>query len=286
MEIDLSIPTEALRPDFNIACIQYEPVIGRVDANLAAMEARIREAHANGASLAVLPELADTGYVFESREELARLAAPIPDGLSAQRLIALAQELGVHIVCGLAERDGDLFYNSAILCGPSGYIGKFRKLHLWNREKLFFEPGDLGLPVFDTALGPIGLAICYDGWFPETFRQLGLKGVELVCVPTNWVPITGHDGGDMPMANILHQAAAHSNAIYIACADRIGTERGQPFIGSSIIVGPNGRLLAGPASRTGDAILMATVSPGIAVQSRIVSERNDVINDRRPDVYG
>ena len=256
------------RPAIKVACIQFEPVFGDVGANLATMEARIRAAHAQGASVMILPELADTGYVFHDVDELSLHAGPIPAGHSAQHLVALAKELKLHIVSGLAERDGKTFFNSAILCGPQGYIGKFRKLHLWNLEKLYFQPGDLGLPVFDTAIGKLGVAICYDGWFPETFRQLALQGAELVCIPTNWVPMPGQTREMEPMANILHKAAAHSNALYIACADRIGTERGQPFIGSSLIVGPTGRPLAGPASYDGDETLIAEVTLDAVAQSR------------------
>jgi predicted amidohydrolase len=285
LEEALAGKTEA-RSAIKIACVQFEPVIGDVTGNLDQMEKRIRAAHADGASVIVLPELADSGYVFTDIEEVGRLASPLPDGKSSQRLIALAKALGVHIVSGLAERDGDSFFNSAILCGPQGYIGKFRKLHLWNREKLYFKPGDLGLPVFDTGIGKIGLAICYDGWFPEIFRQLALKGAELVCIPTNWVPMPGQDSSLEPMANILHKAAAHSNAIYIACADRVGIERGQPFIGASLIIGPTGRTVAGPAGYDTEEILSATISLGDLKTSRTLSELNDVINDRRPDVYG
>lgn len=274
------------RPAIRIACVQFEPVIGDVAGNLDQMEKRIRAAHAEGAAVIVLPELADSGYVFNDAEEVGRLSSPIPDGKSAQRLITLAKALGVHIVSGLAERDGDTFFNSAILCGPQGYIGKFRKLHLWNREKLYFKPGNLGLPVFDTGIGKIGIAICYDGWFPEIFRQMTLKGAELICIPTNWVPMPGQDNASEPMANILHKAAAHSNAIYIACADRVGVERGQPFIGASLIIGPTGRTVAGPAGYDTEEILSATISLGDLKTSRTLSELNDVINDRRPDVYG
>ncbi|WP_290898337.1 nitrilase family protein [Hoeflea sp.] len=268
-----------------IACIQFEPVIGTPVANLAAMEDRIRQAHAVGAKLIVLPELADSGYVFNSSEELDSLAAPIPDGRSARRLCAIARELGVFIVSGLAEVAGGRFYNSAIFCGPDGYIGTYRKLHLWNRENLFFEKGDLGLPVFDTPLGRIGMAICYDGWFPETFRQLALKGAEIVCVPTNWVPMPGQNPETEAMANILHQAAAHSNGLYIACADRVGTERGQPFIGQSLIVDATGWPLAGPASRQDEAILYATITPTQLPEKRKLNEFNDIFGDRRADVY-
>ena len=268
-----------------VACIQFGPTIGATDDNLAAMERLIRQAQRAGASIIVLPELADTGYMFETSEELAGLASSIPEGRSTQRLCLLAKELNVYIVSGLGEKDGDRFFNSAILCGPAGYIGKYRKLHLWDRENLFFHKGDLGLPIFETSFGTIGIAICYDGWFPETFRQLALKGAGLICVPTNWVPMPGHSEHVEAISNILHKAAAHSNGLYIACADRIGCERGQPFIGQSLIVGPNGLSLAGPASRNGEEILIASVSLSNLKQQRVLNAFNDVLGDRRGDVY-
>lgn len=273
------------RQAVTVACLQFEPQFGQVEANLAEIGRLAREAAARGAKILVLPELADTGYVFESAAELERLAAPIPDGRPSRHLIALAAELGVHIASGLCEKAGDGFYNSAIFCGPEGYLGTFRKLHLWNAEKLFFRPGDLGLPVFDAAYGKVGVAICYDGWFPETFRGLVAAGAELICVPTNWVPMPDQPAGAEPMANILHKAAAHSNGVAIACADRVGIERGQPFLGCSLIVGPRGWPLAGPASATDPEILIAEVIFGDTENQRRVSERNDVWEDRRTDLY-
>lgn len=268
-----------------VACLQFEPQFGEVEANLAEIDRLARAAAAKGAKILVLPELADTGYVFQSAAELERLAAPIPEGRAARHLIALAAELGVHIASGLCEKAKEGFYNSAIFCGPEGYLGTFRKLHLWNAEKLFFRPGDLGLPVFDTAYGKIGVAICYDGWFPETFRGLVAAGAELICVPTNWVPMPDQPAGAEPMANILHKAAAHSNGVAIACADRVGVERGQPFLGCSLIVGPRGWPLAGPASATDPEILTAEVIFGDTENQRRVSERNNVWEDRRTDLY-
>jgi predicted amidohydrolase len=278
--------TNPFRSTINVACIQFEPAIGEVGANLTAMEKLIRRAHAYGASIIVLPELADTGYVFNTVAELATLARPIPAGPSTQWLCQLAQELALYIVCGLAERDGDSFFNSAVLCGPKGFIGKYRKLHLWNRENLFFQKGNLGSPVFETEFGKIGIAICYDGWFPETFRQLVMQGAGLICVPTNWVPMAGHGEQPEAMANILLKAAAHSSAVYIASANRIGTERGQHFIGQSLIVGPDGWPIAGPASQRDEEILSAPVSLGGLEQKRILNEFNNVLGDRREDVYG
>ncbi len=286
MHLGTTLQHDVTSASVTIASIQYEPVFGAVDANLDAMEELIRAAAAQGATIAVLPELADSGYVFADREELDAVADAVPGGRSARRLIALAQELSIHVASGLAERDGERFYNTALLCGPQGFIGKYRKLHLWNREKLFFEPGDLGLPVFETPVGPLGLAICYDGWFPETFREMALAGVQLVLVPTNWVPMAGQGEADEPIANTLIKAAAHSNGIYIAAADRVGIERGQPFIGRSLIVGPNGLTLAGPASASDRQLILATAQLGMVESYRSLNQFNNVLDDRRTDIYG
>ena len=155
----------------------------------------------------------------------------------------------------------------------------------WAAENLFFEPGDLGFPVFKTPIGRIGVAICYDGWFPETFRLQALQGADVVCVPTNWVPIPGQEAGRPAMANILHQAAAHSNSLFIACADRVGTERGQPFEGQSVIVNCTGWLVAGPASRDREEIIYGRVDLADARRKRNWNEFNQVLRDRRTDVY-
>ncbi len=149
---------------------------------------------------------------------------------------------------------------------------------------MFFRKGDLGFPVFATALGRIGIAICYDGWFPETFRQLALAGAEIVCIPTNWVPMPNQPAGEAAMANTLHRAAAHSNGIFIACADRVGVERGQPFEGQSLIIGPKGWTLAGPASREAPETVSAVIDLAEAGHKDL-NEFNSVLGDRRTDLY-
>ena len=276
----------ASRQPFTVACIQFEPRIGERQSNLDAMEARIRLAADEGARLVVLPELADSGYVFRNVQELAELAQPIPQGESAQRLCSLAAELNILIVSGLAEIDSGQFFNAAILCGPGGYVGAYRKVHLWDRENLVFTPGNLGLPVFDTPLGRIGMAICYDGWFPETFRLLADAGAELVCIPTNWVPMPGQEPRDEAMSNTLHKAAAHSNGLFIACADRVGIEREQPFIGQSLIIDARGFPIAGPAGWEEEEILYAEVDLSDVEKNRQFNEHNNILGDRRKDLYG
>ena len=271
---------------FLLASIQFQPKVGEREQNLAAIERLVTSAVNQGAHFVVLPELAVSGYVFADATELKQMAGPVPGGKSALRLIELARDLGIHLVTGIAEQDGENVYNTALLCGPDGYIGKYRKLHLWNAENDLFNKGDLGFPVFETGLGRIGLAICYDGWFPETYRELALAGAELVCVPTNWVPMAGAEAQADAMANILTKAAAHSNGIYIACADRIGEERGQPFIGRSLIVGPDGWPLAGPASPDREEILLARIDLSSVSASRTLNSFNHLLGDRRADVYG
>lgn len=268
-----------------VACVQIEPKVGENVANLALSLDRIEHAAGQGAHLIVLPELANSGYVFRSRSEAFAAAESIPDGPSVRAWSDAAARLGIYIASGIAEHDGGRLFNSAVLVGPEGLIGTYRKAHLWNEENLWFEPGDSGFPILDTPLGRIGLAICYDGWFPETYRLLALQGADIVCVPTNWVPIPGQREGQPPMATILAQAAAHSNSLYIACANRIGTERGQLFIGQSVIISYTGWPDAGPASADQSEILITDVDLSAARRKRNWNAFNQVLRDRRIDVY-
>ncbi|CAE6735933.1 N-carbamoyl-D-amino acid hydrolase [Paraburkholderia nemoris] len=268
-----------------VACVQMEPHVGSKHDNVAQCIRHIEAAAHHGASLVVLPELANSGYVFSDRDEAFALAEPLPEGETAQLLAETTQRLGIHVVMGIAERSGNQLYNSAILTGPAGHIGVYRKLHLWNNEHRFFEPGDRGVPVFDTPLGRIAIAICYDGWFPETYRLAAMQGADIVCVPTNWVPMPAQPDDRPAMATTLTMAAAHSNGVVIACANRIGMERGQPFVGQSLIVGGNGWPVAGPASVDREEILYAAIDLTRTRSERTLNAFNHVLSDRRADVY-
>ena len=269
-----------------IACIQMEPIVGDKAGNIEKSLAHIHEAADAGAQLIVLPELCNSGYVFESKEEARALAEPVPGGETVQAWATAAAERDLHIVAGINEIDGDDLFNSAVAIGPGGYLGTFRKVHLWNQENAFFTPGDRGFPVFDTPLGRIGALICYDGWFPESYRECALQGADIVCVPTNWVPINGQDENREAMANILTMAAAHSNSVFVACADRVGTERGQPFIGQSLIVSYTGWPIGGPASPTDEQIVYADVDLDDPARRSAWNEYNqNPLGDRRPPEY-
>ena len=268
-----------------VACCQIAPQVGEKEANLSKTSAFIHSAASQGAKIIVLPELCSSGYVFASRAEARALADTYEDGQTTNLWASLAKSLGVYIVGGFAERCGAALYNAAAVLGPQGRIGLFRKVHLWGDENLFFTPGDLGFPVFATEYGTIGVAICYDGWFPETYRACALKGADLVCVPTNWVPIPGQDPAREAMANILTMASAHTNSIYIAAADRVGTERGQAFIGQSLITSYTGWPVGGPASAIEEGILLADLDLVQAKRARRWNDFNQVLRDRRPEAY-
>lgn len=268
-----------------IACIQMEPIVGEKDRNIRHSLTMIEKAADAGARLLVLPELANSGYVFRSREEAFELSEAVPGGPTSDAWMEVAKARGLYIVAGIAERDGDELYNSAVVIGPDGYIGTFRKVHLWNEEALYFEPGNLGFPVFNTPIGRIGTFICYDGWFPESYRLCALQGADIICIPTNWVPIPGQDPKREAMANILVMGSAHSNSVFVAAADRVGTERGQPFVGQSLITSYTGWPIAGPASDKDEEIIYAEVNLSDARRKRNWNEYNQILRDRRSDVY-
>lgn len=283
--MQVSPPSDAAASAIHVASVQTAPVMGDVAANVARSIELVEQAAAQGARLVVLPELANTGYMFASREEAHALAESVPDGPSSRAWIALAQRLDIYLVAGIAERSGGRLYNAAIIAGPDGYLGTYRKLHLWGDENLFFEPGDLGLPVFHTELGRIGVAICYDGWFPEVYRLLALRGADIVAVPTNWVPMPGQTPDGPAMAHALAIAGAHSNGLTLVCADRVGVERGQPFVGRSLIVGSQGWTSAGPASHDREEVLLARVDVMASRRARQLNDFNHVLRDRRRDLY-
>ena len=269
----------------NVACIQMQPEVGAKARNVAHSVELIEQAHARGARLIVLPELCNSGYMFESREEAFALSETLADGDTIRTWSALAARLGVTLVAGYAERDGDALYNAAAVIGPRGVLGGYRKLHLWGDEQLYFEPGNLGMPVFHTPFGRVACAICYDIWFPEVFRMAAQRGADILCVPTNWVPMPAQPAELPVMANLLAMGGAHSNGLFVAAADRVGVERGQAFLGRSLIVGSEGWPAAGPASPTEEEILVAAVNLADARRHRQLNAFNHVLRDRRPDIY-
>ena len=266
-----------------VAAIQMEPRIGDKEYNVNRQLQLIGEAAKQGAILMVLPELGNTGYIFNTRDEVAEVAEAVPNGPTCQAWMDVCQKEGIYLCGGIAERDGEKSYNSAALIGPKGFIGKYRKVHLWDEEKLFFEPGDLGFPVFHLPFGRVGMMICYDGWHPEVARILALQGADIICDPTCWVLVPDIVTPENPVSAYVHMASAHVNGIFIICADRCGTERECVFLGNSCIAGPAG-FVAGPADFRKGEILVADIN---VVQARYKhwTDLADPFADRRTDLY-
>src|SRR5712692_2731706 len=264
-----------------VAVAQIEPKLAEKERNLEACLARLDAAAAEGAELLVLPECALPGYMFESAEEALPFAEEIP-GPSTETLERESRRLGMHVVCGLLERDGDALRNSAVLVGPDGLIGTYRKSHLpFLGVDRFVVPGD-ELSVYETPLGRIGVEICYDLRFPEVTRTLALKGADMVAHPTNF-----------PMAarvqtELITVARAAENRIFLLTANRCGRERWAEFCGRSQIVDPYGTRLA-ETGAAGEALLVADVEIEKARDKDYVIPGEYelyLFGHRRPELYG
>ncbi|MCL7451452.1 MAG: carbon-nitrogen hydrolase [Anaerolineae bacterium] len=257
-----------------IGFVQFAPALGRLEATMQALERLIPRAA--GASLLVLPELCNSGYNFRSAEEAWRTSEEVGDSVFLRLLASLCREHGFHIVSGFNERQGDHLYNSAVLVGPDGYVGRYRKLHLFMNEKDFFEPGDEGLPVFDIGACRLGMLVCFDWIFPEAWRILAMKGADVICHPSNLV-LPGLAQRAVPIR-------ALTNRVYVVTANRIGSEGDLTFTGMSTIADPKGDLLA-QAPPAEEAVTVVDADVGLARDKKITA-RNDLFADRRPDAYG
>jgi predicted amidohydrolase len=259
-----------------VGFVQNNPAFGEIDNNLAEVLEVLSEERAD---LFVLPELFTTGYQFVNREEAWELAETIPDGRTTQALIAQAKKINAVIVAGLVEREGDAIYNSAVMVGPKGCIGKYQKAHLFDTEKRIFQPGTTALEVFDIGSARVGMMICFDWRFPETARTLALKGADIIAHPANLV--LKH----CPDAMITR---CLENGIFIATADRVGQEERIPgqllkFMGQSQVVTPSGDILY-RASLDREEVKVVEVDIASA-RDKSLTPNNHLFADRREDLY-
>jgi 5-aminopentanamidase len=266
-----------------VACCQVSLRVGETEANRAACRAAIAGAAEEGADIVVVPELANSGYVFANAEEARRCAEPL-DGETVTEWTDLARAHGLVVVGGLCEvDDGGVLRNSAVIIDGDGVRAVYRKAHLWDREALVFEPGANRPPVVDTAHGRLGVMVCYDVEFPEWVRLAALDGAELLCVPTNW-PLEPRPEGERPAEVVRVQANASVNRMFVAACDRAGAERGVEWVNGTVIAGPDGFPLAGPVCADRAVTLLARCDLSDARVKR-TSDRNDAMADRRPELY-
>jgi len=279
------VKEDIMRDRIKIAAVQMAPKVTANKENLEKILCEARTAAGNGADLVVFPECALTGYVFASREEALPFMEPVP-GPSTEELVKCCQQLGIHIVIGLLEMDQDKCFNTAVLVGPRGLVGKYRKNHLpFLGVDRFVDPGDSPFRVYGTPIGNIGIHICYDLNFPESSRVMALQGADILALPTNWPQVRGGRG---EVIRHVVNTRAFENRVHFVAVDRVGEERGVRFLGFSKIANAWGNtVVEGSSDR--EETLYAEVSLAEARQKHVViwpgEFEIDCIGDRRPELY-
>jgi predicted amidohydrolase len=266
-----------------IAGVQLDIAIGQPRRNVDRMIEKLRETAIAGAKLTVFPECAVPGYCFGSLEEARDYAEPIL-GDTTERMVQACKETGGYCVYGMLEADGQRVFNAAVLVGPQGMIGAYRKVHLpYLGVDMYTTPGDRPFAVHEAGGVRIGMNICYDAAFPEAARTLAILGADLIVLPTNWPP-----GAECTACSVI-SARALENAVYYIAVNRVGEERGFRFIGRSSICDTNGETLA-VSTTTDEEILYAEIDPARARRKHIIrvpgKHEIDRLADRRPEMYG
>ena len=265
-------------------------------SNRDAMVAFVEQAASQNVDMIVFPEECLTGIGTVSMQQFSgkdkmdmvtELAEQIPSGDSTQLFIELAKKHDMYSCWGMAEKDPDRFdvtYNAAVLVGPEGYIGHYRKVHLPMCERFIHYPGPGDYPVFETRFGKVGLEICFDKAFPEVARTLALKGAQIIVNPTAWPNISGKpDDPDKMSYETYAHARAMENMVFFIDSNHCG-----PYMaGCSQIIGPNpGQKFAVTSPEGGMAVAEVDIEKEI-LNARIFSMGGtDLLKDRKPGTYG
>ncbi len=272
----------------NVGVIQC-PLGGTRPENVERVLGHIRAAAAKGAQIILPPELFEGPYLCrQEKEEFFSWARPLEGNETVARVAALARELSVVVPVSFFERAGQAYYNTvAIVDADGSVLGSYRKSHIPDgpgyEEKFYFRPGDTGFRVFATRYARIGVGICWDQWFPEAARSMMLLGAELLLYPTA-IGSEPHDPGLDTQAPWQRAMIGHavSNIVPVIAANRIGTEDGQVFYGSSFIADPRGDKIA-ELSRTEEGVAVARFDLAQVERTRGAW---GFFRDRRPELYG
>ncbi|MFI4890364.1 MAG: N-carbamoylputrescine amidase [Steroidobacterales bacterium] len=263
-----------------------------IDANIARAEKLVRTAAAQGARVILIQELFETPYFCKDHDpKHFDLAKPLEGHPTVERFRAVARELSVVLPVSVFERAGNAFFNSLVMVDADGAVlGTYRKSHIPEgpgyHEKFYFSPGDTGFKVFDTQVAKIGVAICWDQWFPEAARSMALMGAEMLLYPT----AIGSEPQDPALDSSAHwqrtmQGHAAANVMPLVASNRIGVEVGEKytmtFYGSSFIASHTGEKIA-EADRSSETVLTASFDLDAVRRYR---QAWGVFRDRRPDLY-
>ena len=262
---------------FTAGFVQFCPLRGNVPANVAALQGLLADVHAD---LVVLPELANCGYMYAAPSDLMPFTEPGDgSGLFLSAMREVAARIGGVIVTGLAESGPGGIYNSAVAVSGDGVLQVYRKTHLFADEKHLFVPGDTGFQVFEHRGVRIGMMVCFDWFFPESARTLALRGAQIVAHPANLV---------LPYCQTAMVTRCLENRVFAITANRYGTEDlGEAcliFTGASQMLDTHGRRLLG-APEEANCVAICEIDPSLADDKRL-GKHNDLIRDRRPELYG
>ena len=254
---------------------QFRPLFGKANRNLKKVLTALENVDAD---LIVLPELCFTGYYFKNRDEVKQLAEDPISSSTVDALCKLCREKNFYLVTGFNEKSRDRFFNSALLIGPEGLIHVYRKLHLFNEEKKWFDEGDTPLRTNKVRDVNIGIMICFDWAFPEVTRSLALDHAEIICHPSNLV---------LSYCQQTMLTRCLENKVYAITANRFGIDN-RPFgmikfTGNSQIVAPGGTLIHRSNSQREELFIM-DIDPELA-RDKHITELNEVLADRRPEYY-
>ena len=262
-----------------IACCQIDPAIADLAANTELIAAQIADAVGAGADIVVLPELATSGYMFADADEARSVALTPASPQFSQWATAVGDSVAIFGFC--EDGGGGVLYNSAAVVDSGGLVARYRKTHLWDREKLIFTPGAELPPVLRTRHGAIAVMVCYDLEFGELTRRVAVDGAELIVAPVNW-PLFPRPVGERPGEVITAMSTARTNKIAVAACDRAGVERGQPWTAGTAIVDPDGWVVATAGPGVGVAIADIDLE---LTHDKSLTEYVDLLADRRLDLY-
>ncbi|MDH3216586.1 MAG: hypothetical protein OEN01_09875 [Candidatus Krumholzibacteria bacterium] len=258
-----------------VGFLQLRPKFGSPKENVRAAKSLLKNI---SDAIVVLPELFNSGYLFRSKEELADVAESVTGGYTVGEMKKLAKKRQLTLVFGMAEKKGRKFYNSSVLVTSKGKVFSYQKTHLFDREKLFFQPGDKSYAVHEVDGTKIGMIVCFDWFFPEVTRVLALKGAQIICHPSNLV---------LPYCQDAMRTRSIENKVFTVTANRIGTEKrgsfSMTFTGKSQVVDPEGNVLASAGERS-ESLKIVEIDVK-AANDKSINPNNDLFKDRKVSLY-
>jgi predicted amidohydrolase len=283
-----------------VAAISINGFLGEPERVLRAIESWCDRAATAGAEIVLFPELVIHGHCTPNTWELAE---PVPEGPSSARLADIARRHNLTVCAGLSEKERDIDYNTQVLVGPRGYIGKQRKLHL-SRDEVFYYKGGREISVFDVGPCKLGIVICYDNQFPEVARVLALRGAEVLLMPhaARFKPWDDAPPSQAAARRYSHAflkkyaLRARENACFAILTDQVGragyvdlwprhSENQPHHAGAALIWGPDGELLSSTQEdEIREEMITATLEQAALAKERALA--NYMLRTRRPELFG